>query len=583
MSFPNPRLHTIPAERMRARCVLAERFVSAECISDNGGTVTGATVARGATISSGQSVVCNSLLCHDQEKLSLFVRFSAVDGLANLFSFAGTKFVVTFTDGVITASHATSDDLELTIDYQDGEAHTLLYSIDTGAGIHTLWCDGQSVSGSTSVAVTIAETSITFSGTQTHTIYRVLLYNAALDGNDFTVLSDERWTDFVKENLFSFWRCNSRSYDDIGNFLRDTFGDKKFLLGDGSTQSTIPELYTENGETLVTFDSAQYLSDEPDFPSLYTLSVAHSDTVYDGRLPSVTQEDSTKAIIESMGVAGGYSYENLHSIWISDRELLALEKLHIMHSQLYDSWRCSCKGAIHQLIKEGVCNFALLFNCNTMFRDIGHDVERYAINQAANINGDEFYVQFDGGGSRLELESVSDDQDLRELTWIIFGEISPATSTRVIISKSSFRWEQDSSTMTFAYSEISDSRLDNATEMLAVTAINGNKPRFFADEVYCGEGDSNVSLTYGVSNDWILGNSPVLSENLSNVNAKAFLAFNVALTDQEIMDVYYSLKKSFSYVKPPTQVSDIWFDSPGQTTIYNDLPGQVTIINDEVV
>lgn len=585
MTFPNPRLHTIPAERLRARCVLAESFVSRECVEDNGGYSSpgGVVINRGVTVSNPAAVIQSpTLVCKNNEKISIFVRISCNGGS---FGFYGSVIRLQFIDGFVYADHTagtTSSTIAVEYDYDDGKVHEVMYAVDLSSGLHRLFVNGVVYEESTSVSGAINEGTVTINGSASYSVFRELIFNDVLNADDFAVLSDERYTDFLFKNLYAFWRCNARSHDSIGNYLRDTHGNTKFVLGDGSTGSTIPTAGGDNGEEFVEFDALQYLSDEPDFPDDYTVSVAHSDTVFDGRFPSVTQEDNAKTIVESMQTAGSYAYENLHSIWVSDRQLKPIEKLHLQHSQLYDNWRSSCRGAVHQLINEGICRVALMFNCPTMMRDIAYESPRYGQKFNVTTNGTEFYSEFNVSTSNILMPNLSGDEDLRESTWIVFGELIPAVSTKYIMGKNTTLWQQTSSTLSVGGSSISSSVINNASEMLAFSAVHNYKPRFFANDVFAGEGDVNISLPSNESSSWILGNGDSLGYPFFGNKVKAFLVFNVALADREIISIYHSLKRSFGYVRPQYSVGTIWFDKPGQSEIKVDDIGNSTIINDEV-
>ena len=587
MPFPNPRLHTIPSERMRAHCVLACRFVSDDCLTDNGIVVSGSpVVSRGVTINTGDTVTATCLPFLSADKISLFYSFScdstASTDSISLYSDGDVEVFITLQSGVISAYHSdgtASDTLAITGTFADEETHNVLYVVDLASGVHSLYFDDDSETGATTISSDINNSDVVFSGDIEHTVYRALGFNDVLDADDFSVLSDSEWLSFIKADRYALFRCDSFSDDTIGNYVRDSNKDKKITKGDGSTTTTFPTFGGDNGDTFYSLDSSDYLSLFPAMPTAYTISMCSSTTRFDGRFPLVEQADSDDTMLDGLKTAGTFSYDNLHSIYVSDRELLALEKLQLKTKQMKDYWRSSGRGIVHELITEGVCNAALLFNCATLNRDIAVSSRYYTPN---NINSDATLntVEFLGANSNVTLAHSSNDLDFRAITIIAYGELSYVAAVRGIASKgATIEFSIGAGDVVFNGSTVTDARFSTDAEMIAVSAIDGYKPRFFKDEIFIGEGDANVSLPSANTDDFVFGNLSALTSGFTDAQTKSFLVFNVALTDREIESVFYSLRKSFEYVEP-AYVVDTWQDTTTSTEIKQDTTTSTTIIND---
>lgn len=588
MTFPNPRIHTIPAERMRARCVLACRFISDDCVTDNGGSVTGApTVSRGATITSGDTLSFNCHTLRDAQKATVFCALSVKEETStdsiSIYLDNDLEVFISLQSGVISAYHddgvVTSPTLQITSEFADGETHYVSYSLDISAGSHTLYFDSESETGTTTATGTFTQVSISLSGAKEHTLERALIFNDILDSDDIDILKTDNWQDILTSQRFEVWRCNSFGDDTNGNFVRGSDGTHAITKGDGSTSTLFPTFGGDNGEEFYTFDASDYLSLFPTLPTAYTLSRCSSDTTYDGRFPTLEQADTDDSLLDELKTAGSFTYENLHSIYVSNREFKALEKKHLEFQQLRDTWYSSSYGMIRELIIEDVCRAALMFNCPTLRRDI--TTSRNWVGTNVNSDGVNNYVEFLGTNSKLTLSHSSSDTDFREMTVIIYGLLDPLVgTTRGIMSKGAgIEFSVGASALTFNSSSLTDAVFAEDSEMLAVTAVNGFKPRFFRDELYVGEGTSTVAITSPNSSDFVFGNLNSGTDGFTDAQTKAFLVFDTALTDKEVAAIFYSLRKSFNYEQQPYTV-DTWQDTYTSTEIKQDTYTSTNVIND---
>jgi hypothetical protein len=561
MTYPNPRLHSRAAERLRARCVLAERFVSRQCVLDNGATDISAegvlTISRGAqfVLGTGGFTVKNHCISPRQTgKATLFVAFSGVTEVAsgNYLGFLGDHATVDlrilFSGGyLILGGNYTT--IPFT-DYADGERHIMMFSVDASSDEQIFYFDDNDpfvISG-----------TVPTSGTNEHIITSphidskietVMVFNDILDADDMSILGDDDWNDFTRNDLHALWRCGDLGDDTTENCIRDKGLAKKIIKGDGSTSATFPTHESDNGSKFYALTSSQYISDFPELPEKYTLSVCVSDNTSDGRENTVVQEDSTRNIIDDLETAGSFSYDNLHNIFVSDRELTAIEKHHVSYIQKFDLWNRVANGAVAQLLNEGVCSLVSIFNGATDYLDLSSSSDRAGTPYNMTKNG--YNVQFEYAASRLVYTHESKDADTRESTVILYGDISHDAAERVMLTKGSgFSFTLYDDLISFGGSGYQNSKVAEDVKMFSVAGVNGYKPRFFKNDLYLGEGDTSVSLGYSNTDDWVVGNNSSYNTNFGNAVINAVLVFNVALTDHEIAAVYHSIKRSLEWVSP---------------------------------
>jgi hypothetical protein len=592
MTFHNPRLHTSPAERLRAHCVFAERFVSSgtmhDSASDSG--VSSDTVSRGAIVGDNDTMFFYTpRVAKTKNKLSFFLKFRSktFSKSGTIFRIQGLKFRIDVGDWGANAYHDDNSSANSTFvslfpgNYIDDVEHVLLYTVDLSAGTHALFIDGETDSGTTTVSGDISEISLQFigyTGTET-TFYHAILFDDVIDWNDALLLSNDKWMHFLKHDTFAHWRCNQRGDDQVGNYIRSTTGVLKFGKGDEETASTFPVIDTDNEEDVLTFDSAQYLDDEITFPDEYTISCAYSDTSVDGRMPMVDVQDDSKSFLAQWCVSGTKPADNLHSIFVANRNLAELEKKHVEFKQLLDCWRFTAYGAVAQFINEGICRVALLFNCPTTLRNLADPEASTATNNGATIDTDGQLIQF--GDTADYLSYPSDSEDDTAITIIVFGDLVSGAGARGMVAKGSeLKFTANSDALYLNDVPCAETGLSAPTRMYAVSAVNGFKARFFRNERFIGEGGSNVTLSDSNTDDWTFGNTYAHNDNFQDSDVKAFLVFNDALTDQEIAAVYFSLEKSFTYQTPGSETDEVWFDTPGATEEINDTPGATDVAND---
>ena len=156
MVYPNPRLATLPCERMRG-CSFAENFISEARAALNNGTSWGSgnTVDHGLTVDGTSRGYDFGIVSQPTGVVTVILQFSAdttQQGTLITNTHSNTAFasfpgdrgfrIWLDTDGV-RASYGNASTmetpLEVDLDFADGEVHTITYII--GATGHTLYVD----------------------------------------------------------------------------------------------------------------------------------------------------------------------------------------------------------------------------------------------------------------------------------------------------------------------------------------------------------------------------------------------------------------------------------------------------------
>lgn len=547
MTLPNPRLHTRPAERLRASCVFAERFITEGTTEDNGCTSTnGVTFSRGATSHGNTEII--TLRCSPvaaATRLTAFLKFSAItNGVFDTcyWNCTGAGFRIIISHTGVEAQHKDGSNnsgfVEVLGNFLDGEDHYLMYTVDTDADTHTLHVDNSSdTAASSNVTGGIIPSSMTmYSQTVTDCTFKhALVFTDEFDADDFANLSDENWPDFVRDDLAFLWRMDSHGNDTDGDFVRDIARENALVKGDGSTAGTFPVFTDDDGDQFYALDSSQYFDSFPTLPTAYTISAAVSDTVSDGRFPEMVQADTDASLIDDLSNAGSFSYDNIHNLYVSDRELTAIEKLHLSYLQRQDLSVSVAQRALACFLNEGIGQVCLKFTCPSTLRDIAYDGLRTATSTGATYDATNKTYSFDTTTARLNITHDSADADTRKITLVVLGALTGVVGGGGLIHKGiDMRFTVNNNTLYLNSSFATEADLGNPSSMYAVTAVTGHRPRFFRDGRFIGEGDSDVTLSATNTDNWTFGNSYNNTSNLEYCNVSSFLVFNEALTDNEV-------------------------------------------------
>jgi hypothetical protein len=462
---------------------------------------------------------------------------------------SGSRWTITFSHNSISVLFNFTASVQIDADIRDDDFHNFMYVYDWVSKIHYIFLDNESASSPANTFNSDQKEEIFISECTCLSVDRMMLFDDILDADDMSILGDDDWDDFTRHDLHALWRCGDLGDDTTENCIRDKGLAKKIIKGDGSNSSTFPTHESDNGSKFYALTSSRYISDFPELPEEYTLSVCVSDNTSDGRKNTVVQEDSSRNIIDDLETAGSFSHDNIHSIFVSDRELTAIEKHHVSYIQKFDLWNRVAKGAVAQLLNEGVCSLASIFNSPTDYLDLSSSSDRAGTPYNMTKNG--YNVQFEYAASRLVYTHESKDADTRESTVILYGDISHDAAERVMLTKGSgFSFTLYDDLISFGGSGYQDSTVAEDVKMFSVAGVNGYKPRFFKNDLYLGEGDTGVSLGYSNTDDWVVGNNSSYNTNFGNAVINAVLVLNVALTDHEIAAVYHSIKRSLEWVSP---------------------------------
>lgn len=386
-TWSNPRLNALPCERMRG-CTFADDFVTLARIADNLGTDTGTgNAADHGLTTTGAGYIAYEII-PQTGGFTVVVRFSATAesdpgiliGNANLTGgVAADGFCVWVDDDGVKANHSNGATIpiacEIDFDYADGEIHTVTYVVNMTGGEHTLYVDAlpESVQ-STTISETIGEAAaVTVAGDGTRnfkgTVHKARIFAALLTEDEHALYYSDILTAFW-DAPYAKWRCDEQCDDTNGNRIWDTTVECRDLLkADGLTGAKFPTLETDK----YLFDYVNdYISNLPDLPDEYTISVVRSDPE---RIYPYIQQDNDTSFSDLLTTEKGY-WGYIHSMIIYPKVLTQIEKYHDEYMQLYWLWRGRAYGLYHRLIVEGTCQLAMFLDADRyVYRDFSNNLQ----------------------------------------------------------------------------------------------------------------------------------------------------------------------------------------------------------------
>ena len=535
-SFHNPRLATHAAERMRAKCLLAENFISEPLLEDNTGVVVlgggTATINRGATLAGGARIDFPAV--PSTGSMSVVVQFThGGDTGSLLYSAFWDGFAISIENTPywrIKLQHYNGsghDFFYYVVDLVPGTEYTLTYIIDQGTGFHTIHLNDLAP-GTAATPVTgpigvgnplrVAWTGMDF------TINKLRVFDAVLTADDHADYHNGTDKEQATEKLGT-WRCDSVGDDAVGNVIwENSKVAKDITKGDGTTASTFPTFDTDK----YLFDGAtDYISTVPTLPAVFTVSAAVSTVA--APYPVIRQE-TDETLLTELKTAGGYS-GYLHNLIIFQSELTALQLKHTEYLQRYWTTRGMAYGALHRLVIDGsgqvvlyprssLNNHGLAAGVIALYDLDDGDVNGYTFPNAGSV-----IILPDASGARTDALSIS-----------VHGFFDTSGTAGHLVHKgSNYEFKTNGNQLDLNGSTIAHTFDDNVH--LAVVARDGFKPRFFVDGEYIGEGTSTVTLDDTDTADVSIGNINGGTSPTPYEIAQVSIC-NETLTDDEVRMLY---------------------------------------------
>jgi hypothetical protein len=538
-SFTNHRLSTLPAERMRAKCLVADDFVSEGLALENNAVKTGSpTFDRGVTTSSGNYVTYNDVPAITDGKFSVVIKFNTTDTSGSLFSNrteVGTSgvyrglFIDIQTPNVtvgITADSSNTSYIYFEIDVFDGEDHTLTLSADSNTNDVSIFVDDQ-----------VQEYT---KATNFDIISEVVIGKSIIRSLDGKVYYFKVFNEVFTQSDHDYYLSNHKSFtgsplavwrmDEICN---DTNGNKIW-----DKQPTLRDLYRADGETPASFPSFEgdsylfdyiddYISNFPALTEAYTISAstnAETDTI------PVVEQYNDRTLLDKIETAGGF-LGLIYNMLFFGYALSEIQKKDIEFSQLANLDRGPVKGIFSRLAIEGTGKACLVLN--ESYRNFGSALGFSSPNNVTeSVDG----VEFASNDSRVTLD---DDTEYRLTngTVIINGDFDIVhASAGVLVDKlNNYILSTDSDTIVLNLSEI-EWTFNNNTQ-LGVVFVYGKSPRFFIDGNFIGEGDISISPDSSYTSNVSIGNTLAGSSQTPYKLNQVYIG-DEPLTDSEMLSMY---------------------------------------------
>lgn len=547
----NPRFAAIACERMRG-CSFAENFVTEDRLLVNNGVVTGSgvTVNRLITFDGTQHVDFD--IVPQALPATAVVRFSAAAtstgillGNANLISGAPADGFCIWVDGdgvKATYSDGTAIETALAVDldYTNGSVFTVSYNF--AATAHTLRVNAETpATAATTTAGPIGETTAVMVGGDgtdnfVGTIYRTRIFDATLTAGEHALYQNGTLTSFV-DDAFANWNCDDFGNDTIGNRIwESTRSGRDLTLGDGSTASLFPTYtdYTDHLTQYYDFDGADdYLSGWPTMPATYTVSAALS-ADYPSGVPYVQQvNDST---IEDLLTVGGAFTGQLHTLIIFEGVLEQIQLYHLEWIQLSRLYRETFVDAFSsRLITEGVCIQSYYFEDPANTFDDHSDTDATAT--PVDVTWDDG-VEFASSTSEI---SVPDEAALRsdEITiHVVADDFDLAVNDFFAIKGANYALRKNGTAFVYFLTSSLVISPGVIADTLTVTCKTGEKPKFYFDGIYAGEGGTTVTVDDTDTDDLYIGNDASGSNNFLGKIRKLSI-YDQVLTPAEIKALHF--------------------------------------------
>jgi len=412
--------------------------------------------------------------------------------------------------------------LSISCSISDVEATRSLYS-----SLNTL---------SLSLSLSDIETIANYSST-----LETLSLSLSISDIEYDILSNFDFKSYAR-SAFAIYAMDAFGNDTVGNFVwerRD--GGKDLVIGNGVDTDTFPTFVSNSDHETdyYSFDGVDdHFSSWPTMPDEYTVVAALSDSYPDGQPYIQSCNDST---IETMlTTSGGYT-GNVHNMIVYDKELSAVEIDLADKYHLRRLWRDTFVDPFTaRLIRAGDC--ALCLYCE-------EEASRFDDYSGKEIGSTDYSTVWDNGlifptSSAAMVMDVDTALDLDEVTFFIhapnFDDLAGSSGKNLFQKKdnysSSISKTGITATVYFTGSSINFTVSNHQT--IAITAKTGEKPKFYIDGFYIGEGDIIVTLdtTGGVGpglNQLTIGNNSGKYLPMNGV-LKKLMVFNRVLTDLEI-------------------------------------------------
>lgn len=571
-TFSNHRISALPCERMFAKCIFAENFVSELLIEDNSGA--GATSQhRGFELTSTGDKLEYTAVYTQAETVSVVIKFKLPSDVADdailLVNSANSKErikIYTY-GGAIRATYANSVDFEVTplesAAINDNEWHTITYIVNHAATTHTIYLDGND-------AVTAAGSagSIVFTpgfsdylqiggGIATGSIAYVRMFQA--------VLTEANHLDYYNEvvdlmDTEAVWRCDEICNDTVGNKILDKSTELNDLwLADKSTTASMPVFDIDKYELDGVDD---YFSNFPTLSTLYTISAVISSD--ETSRPIIVQENDD-AFLTTITTSGGY-HGRLHNMQYFERELSDIQLKNAEYKQLYYISQVLARGAFARLAVEGTCKSVSFF---------GQSYRNWAtpnsyLSETGVVTQSEDGVEFVSSSALVHAHSTELDLS-HSGTIFIYGTIN---AQGVLAEKTGCRFEINGSGL-LLNSSLHVATLNAAS--VAVTFSQYNNPRFYIDGVFVGEGSVSEDVSTS-SSDLYIGNQVALG-NETGCKLNHFYWGDEPLTDFEIAALHLQsqiiannpIVDSIITIQDSISSTDIIQDSVSSTDFLQDI------------
>jgi hypothetical protein len=306
--------------------------------------------------------------------------------------------------------------------------------------------------------------------------------------------------------------------------------------GDGATGSTFPTFTadTDHETAYYSFDGVDdYISDWPAMPAEYTVVAAMSSSYSDGQPEIQSCNDTT---IETLLTTSGSFTGNLHCLLIFDWELSSEELLDCEQIMLRRLWRDTFVDPFTaRKIREDICQLCLYCEEEA---DKFDDYSDNAIGSTDYSIGWNYGIYGLISASGLVMDSDS-SINLDSLSIFIEApnfDTEAAASGRTILQNGTnyileISKSGDVGTVTFNSSSCTFAVNGNRT--LCVTANDGEKPRFYINGSFIGEGNSVCTVSSAGAGQLTILNNTARNDAFAST-LKKFSLYSEILTDAEI-------------------------------------------------
>jgi hypothetical protein len=538
-------------------CSFAENFISEALVALNNGVagVTGGTIDHGLTTDgTGRykfDVVAQAGDFSAVVKFATTTNHATTPGslLTNL-GVGQSGFIVYVEDGKVSATMSTGAALEtavsVSLDYDDGEEHTVTYVVNKTAGTHTLYVDDlAAATGSISITGSTGQNLVYCNGGNgvnfIGTTYEPRIFDALLTQEEHDLYHAGTIASWFMSPWASY-RCDEICDDTEGNKVWDRTVERRDMTkGDGSTATTFPTFVdeTDTEDAHYDFDGLTDFLTAPTLPDDYLISICRATPFVPWPVVDIAADLTDLADLTTAGQFFG----SLYGLTIHSGTFTTLEELEAEYRHLYWQHRGRAYGMYHRLITQGHAKLVMFLDSTEhVFRDYSRGrAHAWGVDVTRN---DAEGCEFGSAGSHV---AVVDQASLRVLNGTIcaFGDFGSGSDTVAgdILDKGSnyrFRYSISGGTLQMwflssTYSRAIDS--DEQIDALAVTWKDGEYPRFFVNGEYEDDGNATVSPDDTDTTNPTIGNNNELSNRLQS-SLKQVLLGDQPLTDYEVKALY---------------------------------------------